>query len=46
MGTRNRVARGYLGIAPETVWSILTEDLPDLQARLRDLLLKLSAANG
>ena len=33
VGTCNRVAHGYLGIAPETVWSILTEDLPDLQAR-------------
>ena len=45
-GVRNRVAHGYLGIAPDTVWSILTDDLPELQVRLRELLTKLRAANG
>jgi len=38
VGTRNRVAHAYLGIAPDTVWSILSEDRPALAKRLRMLL--------
>ncbi len=38
VGTRNRVAHAYLGIAPDTVWSILSDDLPALEPRLRVLL--------
>lgn len=42
VGTRNRVAHGYLGIAPDTVWSILNEELPVLRDQLRALLARLS----
>lgn len=41
VATRNRVAHAYLGIAADTVWSILCSDLPRLQQgllRLRGLL--------
>lgn len=41
VGTRNRVAHGYLGIAADTVWSILTEDLPPLRGKLEVLLVTL-----
>lgn len=41
VGTRNRVAHGYLGIAPDTVWSILQDDLPVLQRGLQQLLTRL-----
>jgi uncharacterized protein with HEPN domain len=41
VGTRNRVAHGDLGIAPDTVWTILTDDLPALQRNLGVLLEKL-----
>lgn len=42
---RNRVAHGYLGIAPDTVWSILTDDLPALRWRLEALLAKMRDAS-
>ena len=45
VGTRNRVAHGYLGIAPDTVWSILTDDLPALRWRLEALLAKMRDAS-
>lgn len=38
VATRNRVAHAYLGIDPETVWSILHDDLPPLQLALNALL--------
>jgi uncharacterized protein with HEPN domain len=41
VGTRNRLAHGYLGIAAETVWSIINDDLPPLQRKLEALLAKL-----
>ena len=46
VGTRNRVAHGYLGIASDTVWSILTDDLPLLRRRLIALLATLRPASG
>ena len=46
VGTRNRVAHGYLGIAPDTVWSILSEDLPAWVPRLHKLLDTLRAQVG
>lgn len=44
VGTRNRVAHGYLGIAADTVWSILQDDLPGLCVKLRALLALLRRA--
>lgn len=44
VGTRNRVAHAYLGIVPETVWSVLTDDLPQLQRGLQALLARLRGA--
>lgn len=41
VGTRNRLAHGYLGIAAETVWSIINDDLPPLQRKPEALLAKL-----
>ena len=41
VGARNRIAHGYLGIAEETVWNILDEQLPALQDALRGLLSRL-----
>jgi uncharacterized protein with HEPN domain len=38
VATRNRVAHAYLGIASDTVWSILTDDLPALRRSLLALL--------
>lgn len=43
VGTRNRVAHAYLGIDPETVWSIVRDDLPGLQRSLTQLLQKVRA---
>ncbi|MDE2145430.1 MAG: DUF86 domain-containing protein [Burkholderiales bacterium] len=34
IATRNRVAHGDLGIAAETIWSILRDDLPPLREAL------------
>ncbi len=41
IGARNRVAHGYLGIASETVWNILEQQIPALQAALRSLLARM-----
>lgn len=38
VATRNRVAHAYLGIAADTVWSILRDDLPTLRRSLLALL--------
>ena len=35
VGTRNRLVHAYLGIAPDTVWSILNDDLPGLELALK-----------
>jgi uncharacterized protein with HEPN domain len=42
VATRNRVAHAYLGIAAETVWSILRDDLPALKLALQALLARMS----
>ena len=39
IGTRNRLAHAYLGLEPETVWLIVTANVP----RLRDQLIALLA---
>jgi uncharacterized protein with HEPN domain len=41
VGARNRVAHADLGIDAETVWNILDQQLPSLQAARRDLLARL-----
>ena len=41
VGTRNRVAHGYLGISPTTVWDILTVELPALRPLLLELLARM-----
>lgn len=46
VGTRNRVAHGYLGISPTTVWDILTVELPALRPRQEALLSRLPRAEG
>ena len=38
VGTRNRVAHGYLGIDDDVVWDIIQTDVPDLLPRLRTML--------
>lgn len=38
VGARNRIAHGYLGIAPETVWNIIDQQLPTLLPALQRLL--------
>lgn len=38
IGTRNRLAHGYLGIEPDTVWLIATDQVPRLRAQLTGLL--------
>ena len=42
IGTRNRLAHAYLGIEPETVWLIVTVNVPSLRSQLAVLLTKLS----
>jgi len=44
VGTRNRVAHGYLGISPTTVWDILTVELPALEPLLVELLVRMTSA--
>ena len=46
IGTRNRVAHGYLGISPGTVWDILTVEMPALSRSLAELLSRIPAAQG
>lgn len=38
IGTRNRVAHGYLGIDDDVVWDIIQTDIPNLLSALRELL--------
>ena len=38
IGTRNRLAHAYLGIEPETVWLIVTVNVPRLRDQLAALL--------
>lgn len=42
IGTRNRLAHAYLGIEPETVWLMVTANVPSLSAQLASLLATLS----
>ena len=37
IATRNRLIHGHLGIDGDTLWSIITQDLPALLPRLRRL---------
>lgn len=37
-GTRNRLARGYIDVDLDIVWTIVTVDLPPLIVQLRHLL--------
>ncbi len=37
IATRNRLIHGYLGIDNDTVWSIITEDIPVLLKSLKEL---------
>jgi uncharacterized protein with HEPN domain len=37
VATRNRLIHGYLGIDNDTVWSIVTVDIPSLLVRLHEL---------
>lgn len=37
IATRNRLIHGYLGIDDDTLWSIVTSDVPALIAVLREL---------
>lgn len=46
VGTRNRLAHAYLGIAPETVWSILQDDLPKLEPALQALIAAIPPASA
>ena len=38
VGTRNRLAHGYLGISDSVVWSIIEDAIPALLPQLRSLL--------
>ena len=38
IATRNRLAHGYLGIEPETVWLIATDHVPRLRVQLVAML--------
>jgi len=37
IATRNRLIHGYLGIDNDTLWSIITDDVPGLLPKLRAL---------
>jgi uncharacterized protein with HEPN domain len=41
-GTRDRIAHGYFDINLDTVWDILTLDLPKLQRELDQLVVRVS----
>lgn len=34
IATRNRLIHAYLGIDPDTIWSIVTDDIPALLTHL------------
>ena len=38
IGTRNRVAHGYLGLDDDVIWDIIRTDIPKLLPALRNLL--------
>ena len=38
IATRNRLIHGYLGIDNDTLWSIVSDDVPSLASELRALL--------
>lgn len=38
IGTRNRLAHGYLGIDDDVIWDIIQTDIPDLLAAFQRLL--------
>lgn len=38
IATRNRLIHGYLGIDDDTLWSIITTDVPELLPKLRVLI--------
>ena len=38
IGTRNRVAHGYLGVDDDVLWDIIQTDVPDLLPKLHRLL--------
>ncbi|MFO1194434.1 MAG: DUF86 domain-containing protein [Rhodoferax sp.] len=40
VATRNRLVHGYLGIDNDTLWSIVTVDVPSLMVALRTLLME------
>ena len=37
IGTRNRLAHGYLAIDDDTIWDIIQTDVPELLSKLRTL---------
>ena len=37
-GMRNVLTHGYFDIDPDVVWSVVENDLPDLENRVRDML--------
>lgn len=41
VGTRNRLAHAYLGIDPDTVWDIVSTELPRLRGALTALLVRI-----
>lgn len=43
VGTRNRLAHGYLGVEPETIWVTVTQYVPGLRIDLLALLDRLQA---
>ena len=45
IGTRNRVAHGYLGIDDDIIWDIVQNEIPDLLPKLRSLLHSTSQEN-
>ena len=38
VGTRNRVAHGYLGLDNDTLWDIIQNDIPELLPKLNKML--------
>lgn len=42
IATRNRIIHGYLGIDENIIWSIITEEIPDLLGKLDRLKSKIS----
>lgn len=37
VATRNRLIHGYLGIDNDTLWSIISDEVPKLMVQLREL---------